>query len=132
MDVSENNIDSISTTSQFITYLIDALTERDTNTLTESTPPPPQNNNIFNLLESRRRRRFISATPTRPLFNRRNPVEELLRNSLYQDKNIKKVLSEKGSDQLKVIRFDPDKHKMKECVITQEKFEKDEEGDEAG
>ena len=128
MDVSENNIDSISTTSQFINYLIDALTERDTNRLTPPTRPPlPLNNNIFNLLESRRRQRFISATPITPSFTRRNQFEELLRNSLYQDKNIKKVLSDKGSEQLKVVKFDPDKHEMKECVITQEKFKKDEE-----
>ena len=128
MDVSENDIDSTSTTSQFITYLIDALTERDANRLIEPAPPPlPLNSNIFDIIGNHTRRRFISATPTTPLFSRRNQIEELLRNSLYQDKNIKKVLSKKGSEQLKVVKFDPDKHEMKECVITQEKFEKDEE-----
>ena len=128
MDVSENDIDSTSTTSQFITYLIDALTERDANRLIEPAPPPlPLNSNIFDIIGNHTRRRFISATPTTPLFSRRNQFEELLRNSLYQDKNIKKVLSEKGSEQLKVVKFDPDKHDMKECVITQEKFKKDEE-----
>ena len=125
MDVSENNIDSISTTSQFINYLIDALHERDINRLVEPSPPPlPIGDNLLNLIESRRRTRFSNITP---LFNRRNQFEELLRNSLYQDKNIKKVLSDKGSEQLKVVKFDPDKHEMKECVITQEKFKKDEE-----
>ena len=48
MDVSENDIDSISTTSQFISYLIDALTERDNNRLAEPhNPPLPLNSNIF-------------------------------------------------------------------------------------
>ena len=127
--MKESPYDSISTTSQFITYLIDALTERETaaNGLTEPARPPlPLNSNIFDIIGNQNRARF-SRRPIIPLFSRRNQFEELLRNSLYQDKNIKKVLSEKGSDQLKVVKFDPDKHEMKECVITQEKFEKDEE-----
>jgi len=130
MDVSENDIDSISTTSQFITYLIDALTERETaaNGLTEHAPPPlPLNSNIFDIIGNQNRTNFSRRRPIIPLFSRRNQFEELLRNSLYQDKNIKKVLSQKGSEQLKVVKFVPDKHEMKECVITQEKFEKDEE-----
>ena len=62
-----------------------------------------------------------------PLSTNNNRLREILQQSLYDKSNYKKVLSDEGNDQLKTVKFDPEKFELKECVITQEKFEKGQE-----
>ena len=62
-----------------------------------------------------------------PLSGNNMRLRQILQQSLYEKNNYKKVLSEEGNDQLKVVKFDSENFEMKECVITQEKFKKDEE-----
>ena len=89
---------------------------------------------LFNsiLLESIRESVYYHATgylsfKRIPLFNRRNRFQELLQSSLYDKNNVKKILSEKGNEQLKVVKFRSDKFDTNECVITQDEFEEGEE-----
>ena len=53
-------------------------------------------------------------------------LRQILQQSLYEKNNFKKVLSDEGNEQLKTVKYDPEKFETDECVITQEKFEKDE------
>jgi hypothetical protein len=137
MDVSENNIDAQTTTSQFITYLIDALNEQDNMRTTILDPLPTLNPTprfsrnsrpLFNRAYSGySQSRTIQPRTSLPLFSRRNQLEELMQRTLYEENNNKKVLSVKGLDQLKVLKFNTNNFEMKECVITQEKFKENEE-----
>lgn len=112
-DISVNNIsNNDNTTNQFITFLINALNEQTA--MNEEMEIPL--NNYFS-----RRNRMV------PLFNRRNRFEELLQSTLYEKNNTKKILSDKGNDQLKTVLFKKNKFDMNECVITQEEFKEDEE-----
>ena len=61
-----------------------------------------------------------------PLSRNNNRLRQILQQSLYEKQNYKKVLSDEGNQQLKVIKFDPKKFETDECVITHEKFKKDE------
>ena len=62
-----------------------------------------------------------------PLSGSNNNLRQILRQSLYDKNNFKKVLSEEGEKQLKVVKFDQDKFETDECMIMRDKFEKDEE-----
>jgi hypothetical protein len=61
-----------------------------------------------------------------PLSGGNNELRQILQQSLYEKNNFKKVLSEEGNEQLKTIKYEPEKFETHECVITQEKFKKDE------
>ena len=50
-------------------------------------------------------------------------INELLNRTLLERKVYKKVLSSKGEEQLKKIKYENSKFEMKECAITQDKFE---------
>lgn len=121
-DLSQNDINNINndTTSQFITFLINALNEQrspDIFDISQSLPRPPINNRFLN----------TTTTPIIPLFNRRNRIQEILQNSLYEKNNTKKILSEKGNNQLKTVVYNSTDFDTNECVITQEEFKNGEE-----
>ena len=61
-----------------------------------------------------------------PLSGSNNQLRQILQQSLYEKNNLKKVLSDEGNEQLKTVKYDPEKFDTHECVITQEKFKKDE------
>tara|TARA_B100001063_G_scaffold46185_1_gene40031 strand:+ start:19958 stop:20821 length:864 start_codon:yes stop_codon:yes gene_type:complete len=64
----------------------------------------------------------ISQNPL-PRYNFTN----ILENSLYQKNPYKKVTSDKGLSQLKIIKFKGDEHETKFCSITQDEFKEGEE-----
>ena len=119
-DISINNISNDdTTTSQFITFLINALNEQNATSDDFELPLT----RYFN----RRINSRIQQQNRIPLFNRRNRFQELLQSSLYDKNNVKKILSEKGNEQLKLVKFRSDKFDTNECVITQDEFEEGEE-----
>ena len=62
-----------------------------------------------------------------PLSGSNNNLRQILQQSLYDKSQFKKVLSDDGEKQLKIVKFDPDKFETDECMIMMDKFEKDEE-----
>ena len=119
-DISINNISNDdTTTSQFITFLINALNEQNATSDDFELPLTRYFNRRINSRMQQQNRI--------PLFNRRNRFQELLQSSLYDKNNVKKILSEKGNEQLKLVKFRSDKFDTNECVITQDEFEEGEE-----
>ena len=72
-------------------------------------------NNFFSLNEP------ISVTNIQP-----NSMINILQNSLYEKNKYKKVISDKGINQLKTIIFKDSEQDIKDCAITQEKFKEGE------
>jgi len=84
-------------------------------------------NELTNMLTNRVVNNSNSFFPlNHPRISNNNFIN-ILQNSLYEKNKYKKVISEKGLNELKTIIFKDDEQDIKECAITQEKFKENQE-----
>ena len=79
-------------------------------------------NELTNLITSRLGSNRNSFFPIRNNVN----LTSLINQTLYQKNNYKKVISEKGLAELKIVTFKQKEFDTKECAITQEEFKENE------